>query len=97
MSDILISLLIAAGFAGAWSALYQLGGLDWLLDARMASARRMLAASKFAFDGEVHVVTAQPVALSTTLGSVKVAATSPVIITQRAIPAPAQARAIAHA
>ena len=97
MSDILISLLIAAGFAGAWSALYQLGGLDWLLDARMASARRMLTASKFAFDGEVHAVTAQPAALSTTPVSVKAAATSPVIITQRAIPARAQARTIAHA
>jgi hypothetical protein len=60
MSDFLISLLIAAVFAGVWSALYQLGGLDWLLDARMASARRMLTAAKFAFDGEVHAVGAAP-------------------------------------
>ena len=97
MSDILISLLIAAGFAGVWSALYQLGGLDWLLDARMASARRMLTASKFAFDGEVHAVTAQPAALSTTPVSVKAGGNSSVIVTQRAIPARAQARAIAHA
>ena len=60
MSDILISLLIATLFVGVWSALYQLGGLDWLLDKRMAAARRMLTASKFAFDGEVHAVAAKP-------------------------------------
>ena len=60
MSDILVALLIAIVFAAVWSALYQLGGLDWLLDARMASARRMLAAPKYAFDGEVHAVAAKP-------------------------------------
>ena len=56
MSDILVALLIAIVFAAVWSALYRLGGLDWLLDARRASARRMLAAPKYAFDGEVHAV-----------------------------------------
>ena len=60
MSDILVAMLIAIVFAAVWSALYQLGGLDWLQDARMASARRMLAASKYAFDGEVHAVAAKP-------------------------------------
>ena len=64
MSDFLIALLIAVVFAAVWSALYQLGGLDWLLDARLASARRMLAESKFAFDGEVHAVAAKPQARS---------------------------------
>jgi hypothetical protein len=62
MSDILVALLIAIVFAAVWSTLYQLGGLDWLLDARMASARRMLAASKYAFDGEVHAVAVKPAA-----------------------------------
>ena len=60
MSDILVAMLIAIVFAAVWSALYQLGGLDWLQDARMASARRMLAAPKYAFDGEVHAVAAKP-------------------------------------
>ena len=60
MSDILVALMLAVIFAAVWSALYQLGGLDWLQDARMASARRMLAAPKYAFDGEVHAVAAKP-------------------------------------
>ena len=65
MSDILISLAILALFAAAWSVLYQLGGLDWLVDARMTAARQMLNTSKFAFDGEVH-------AFASTLASHKV-------------------------
>lgn len=62
MSDILVALLIAIVFAAGWIALYQLGGLDWLVDARMASARRMLTTSKYAFDGEVHAVAVKPAA-----------------------------------
>ena len=62
MSDILISLAILALFAAAWSVLYQLGGLDWWRDARMAAARQMLNNPKFAFDGEVHVVVIQATA-----------------------------------
>jgi len=62
MSDILISLLMLALFGTAWAFLFKIGGLDWLVDARMATARRMLSDSKFAFDGEMHIATTQPVA-----------------------------------
>lgn len=54
MSDILISLLMLAVFVAVWALLLKVGGLDWMVDARMATARRMLSDSKFAFDGEVH-------------------------------------------
>lgn len=60
MSDILVSLLLFAGFGAAWSVLYRLGGLDWLIDARMATARRELAKSSHAFDGEVRPVASAP-------------------------------------
>lgn len=56
MSDILISLLMLALFGAAWAFLFKIGGLDWMVDARMATARRMLSDSKFAFDGEVHAL-----------------------------------------
>ena len=54
MTDILISLLMLVAFGGAWALLFKVGGLDWMVDARMVTARRMLSDSKFAFDGEVH-------------------------------------------
>ncbi len=54
MSDVLISLLMLAAFVAGWAFLLKAGGLDWMMDAHMASARRMLSDSKFAFDGEVH-------------------------------------------
>lgn len=54
MSDILISLLLLILFAGFWALMFKIGGLDWVVDARMASARRMLAGARYAFDGEVH-------------------------------------------
>ena len=54
MSDILISLMMVAVFVAIWAFMLKVGGLDWMVDARMAAARRMLSDSKFAFDGEVH-------------------------------------------
>ncbi len=60
MSDILISLLMLALFGTAWAFLFKIGGLDWLVDARLATARRMLSESRFAFDGEMHVTAKQP-------------------------------------
>ena len=54
MSDILISLMMVAVFVAIWTFMLKVGGLDWMVDARMAAARRMLSDSKFAFDGEVH-------------------------------------------
>lgn len=54
MSDILISLLMLVAFVSVWAFLLKVGGLDWMVDARMATARRMLSDSQFAFDGEVH-------------------------------------------
>ena len=54
MSDILISLALLATFGAAWAVLIRAGALDWLADKHVAAARRMLATTKFAFDGEVH-------------------------------------------
>lgn len=54
MSDLLISLALLAAFSAAWAVLIRAGGLDWLADKHVATARRMLATTKFAFDGEVH-------------------------------------------
>ena len=54
MSDILIALLMLATFVALWAFLLKVGAFDWMMDARMAGARRMLSDSKFAFDGEVH-------------------------------------------
>lgn len=56
MSDLFVSLLMLLVFVAGWLGLFLTGGLDWIADSRMASARRMLANSKYAFDGEVHVV-----------------------------------------
>ncbi len=56
MSDVLISLSIFSAFAGVWALLLKIGALDWLFDARMETARRTLAGTKFAFDGEMHGV-----------------------------------------
>lgn len=50
-----------AAFTAAWMLLFKAGALDWLIDARMQTARTMLGQSQFAFDGEVRGVAAAAV------------------------------------
>jgi hypothetical protein len=45
--------------------MFMFGALDWMVDARMAAARRTLAGTRYAFDGEVHARVAETVALAT--------------------------------
>lgn len=61
MTEILIALVMFAVFAAAWALLFKAGALDWLIDARMQTARTMLGQSQFAFDGEVRGVAAAAV------------------------------------
>lgn len=63
MTEILIALVMFAVFAAAWALLFKAGALDWLIDARMQTARTMLGQSQFAFGGEVRGVAAAAVAV----------------------------------
>lgn len=54
MFEILACTVFVVVFAAVWLAVFKLGGLDWMTDTSLSTARVHLGAASLALDGEMH-------------------------------------------
>ncbi|HEY4372407.1 MAG TPA: hypothetical protein VGN52_10830 [Burkholderiales bacterium] len=54
MFEILACVVFVVVFAAVWLAVFKLGGMDWMSDVSLSTARVHLGAASLALDGEMH-------------------------------------------
>jgi hypothetical protein len=71
MFEVLVCSAAFLVFVAVWVAVYKLGGLDWMTDSSLSSARIHLGAANLALDGEMHGAAARlsPIAAQSGTGT----------------------------